>query len=337
MSPQVPQIIILVDEFADLPRAVKERLETISNTGRGAGVRVMTCVLRATMAEIPRPMVVQAATRIAMRVNDEGELQYLFDWGWSTRFDISAATAPGMGWVTCNRQAAQQFQAWRLVPSRIDAVSVELAERRPQLDQVSVALAGPYYPTRWQRVLPIMFPLGSVAPAPRSPVDPTPAVAPMNASKESGMDLEQSADRLRAAMAAVQQAADEADAAGGGRSDDPRLDFEEIEEYLAKQADPMSTPVSTGDTTPTRCTPTKSPPGEQLATLADQLRALPGVAHPCGPGPARRGATGTAGAAAVGNPPPSSGRSNRADGTISDRVRGNDRSESADSRRPDPP
>lgn len=260
MSPQVPQIIILVDEFADLPRAVKERLETISNTGRGAGVRVMTCVLRATMAEIPRPMVVQAATRIAMRVNDEGELQYLFDWGWSTRFDISAATAPGMGWVTCNGQAAQQFQAWRLVPSRIDAVSVELAERRPQLDQVSVALAGPYYPTRWQRVLPIMFPLGSVAPAPRSPVDPTPAVAPMNASKESGMDLEQSADRLRAAMAAVQQAADEADAAGGGRSDDPRLDFEEIEEYLAKQADPMSTPVSTGDTTPTRCTPTKSPP-----------------------------------------------------------------------------
>lgn len=246
MSPQVPQIIILVDEFADLPRAVKERLETISNTGRGAGVRVMTCVLRATMAEIPRPMVVQAATRIAMRVNDEGELQYLFDWGWSTRFDISAATAPGMGWVTCNRQAAQQFQAWRLVPSRIDAVSVELAERRPQLDQVSVALAGPYYPTRWQRVLPIMFPLGSVAPAPRSPVDPTPAVAPMNASKESGMDLEQSADRLRAAMAAVQQAADEADAAGGGRSDDPRLDFEEIEEYLAKQADPMSTPAPTG-------------------------------------------------------------------------------------------
>lgn len=59
------------------------------------------------------------------------------------------------------------------------------------------------------------------------------------------MDLDRSADRLRAAMAVVQQAADDADTArDSSEGDVPGLDFDQIEGWLAEQAPAGQTPAA---------------------------------------------------------------------------------------------
>src|SRR5690606_17351 len=203
VGPDVPQIIIVVDEFADLPDDVKAGLETVSNTGRGAGVRLVSSVLRANSQYIPRSMIVQARERVGMRVSDEAELQYLFDATWSRgRFDPGAMPYQGCGLVSSNAAPPQPFKAWRLKPARIDQVAVEVAGLRPELDEVSAGLADTVvrrrrdggtqtvsgvYTGRWERTLPLMFP--DAGPA----AEPAPVVAAERAEEDGGgMDLDES-------------------------------------------------------------------------------------------------------------------------------------------------
>ena len=242
VSASVPQVVIVVDEFADLPAKVKDLLGTVSNTGRGAGVRIMTCVLRATAMEVPRAMVVQASERIAMRLSDESEAQYLFDRGWNTRLDVGTATVPGTGWVAGAGGGPSLFKAWRITPSRIAEVAVELAARRPALDAVSQQLAGEPYRGRWLRTLPVMFPT-TAAPAPATtPTTPTtPSGAPPAATMEVGsssggdeMDLDESGRRLEAARDAARRAREAAER--GQPQPEPEPDWSVVDGWLAEAA-----------------------------------------------------------------------------------------------------
>jgi len=245
VGPDVPQIIIVVDEFADLPEDVKAALETVSNTGRGAGVRLVSSVLRANSQHIPRSMIVQARERVGMRVSDEAELQYLFDATWSRgRFDPGAMPYQGCGLVSSNAAPPAPFKAWRLRPGRIREVTVELGDRRPVLDDVSAQLADTVtrqrrdgrtetlshvYAGRWERTLPLMFP--DAGPA----AEPAPAVvvAAQQAEKEegSGMDLDESAEQVRQAVERARRAREAADA------DQPaRADWDTVTGWLADAA-----------------------------------------------------------------------------------------------------
>lgn len=151
-GPDLPQIVILADEYADLPEPVKAALETISNTGRGAAARVVSSVLRATGQYISRAMIVQARERIAMRVSDEAELQYLFDQQWGRgRVDPASVPYQGSGLISTGTAPIAPFKAWRLEPADITRVSLAVAELRPELDEISAGLAGPAYPGRWER------------------------------------------------------------------------------------------------------------------------------------------------------------------------------------------
>lgn len=233
VSPSVPQIVIVVDEFADLPSKVKELLTTISNTGRGAGVRLMTCVLRATGMEIPRQIVVQASERIAMRLSDESEAQYLFDRGWSTRLDVGVATVPGTGWVASGGRSPALFKAWRIDPNRITEVAAAVARLRPALDEVSVRLAGPAYPGRWERTLPLMFPGGGQpAPVRREATAESTVATIVEPTTEQGetVNLDESAKRLEAAREAARRAREEAEA----RQSEPEPDWSVPEGWLAE-------------------------------------------------------------------------------------------------------
>ena len=177
-SPALPQILILLDEFGTLPDSIKDLVQTISDTGRGAAVRTFSCALEATSAYIPRQLITQARERIGMRVSDEQQLQYLFDLTWSRgRFDPASIPYEGSGLIASGATPPQPFKAYRLEPDKIDAAAVAVASLRPRLDDASAQLAetvrlqarGKYgelveqeitgvYSGRWDRMLPVMFP-----------------------------------------------------------------------------------------------------------------------------------------------------------------------------------
>jgi hypothetical protein len=162
----VPQIVIVVDELAKLPRIIKEKLATISDTGRGAGVRLVSCALRAVDDYLPIPLKEQARVRIGMRVSAQKELAYLF--GWEHPVDPDAAPYAGCGFLFQGDEVQSTLVPFRGhragEPQRVDRVSVSTAGYRPTLDQVSVDLANPViergdaYSGRWRRMLPRMFP-----------------------------------------------------------------------------------------------------------------------------------------------------------------------------------
>ncbi|MFG1659106.1 hypothetical protein ACGFIY_21495 [Micromonospora chersina] len=190
VSPEIPEIVIVVDEFGSLPSEVKDNLQQISDTGRGAGVRTVSCALEATGRYIPTPMITQARERVGMRVQDEAQLQYLFDRTWkSGRFDMSSMRIRGAGVGSSDAALPDKFKGWRMEPDRIDADSVTVGPWRPELDEPSVARCdvltvsarnrdgyrenrtlNEVYTGRWDRTLPIIFPARVTVPAqPKEP------------------------------------------------------------------------------------------------------------------------------------------------------------------------
>lgn len=176
VSPDLPQITIVVDEFGTLPDEVKDALVTISDTGRGAAVRVVSCALEANATYIPRAMLNQSRVRIGMRVTDEAQIQYLMDSTWrSGRIDPSNLAHKGQGVLRDGVAPMELFKGWRMAPGRIDEASIAVADLRPGLDEVSVRLADTVtitdragskkytsvYTSRWERTLPVVFPAGN--------------------------------------------------------------------------------------------------------------------------------------------------------------------------------
>lgn len=139
VRPELPQIIVYVDEFGALDSDIQDMFAKIADTGRGAGVRGVFCALEATAAYIPGSIVRQSRIRMAMRVADESQLQWLFDTTWSRgRFDPASMPWPGSGLWADGPVAPEKFKGFRVDPARIDQVAVEVAHLRPPLDDLSL-------------------------------------------------------------------------------------------------------------------------------------------------------------------------------------------------------
>lgn len=150
----VPQIILIVDEFRKTSREVQHDIATISDTGRGAGVRTVVCALRATTDYLPPEIKAQAANRIGQRMTSEAEIAYLL--GWDQGLKPADAPYAGNGFVVSadDRRGARPDLAYRQTPEGVDDVVVRTAGWRPAMDAVSVKLAdkgAAVYSGRWDR------------------------------------------------------------------------------------------------------------------------------------------------------------------------------------------
>ncbi|MFI6765621.1 hypothetical protein [Streptomyces sp. NPDC050355] len=178
----VPAIVIVVDETADLPGNIKQQIETVQNTGRAVRVRVKVSSLRATSDSIPVPVKKRAKWRWGMYVTDPEELSYLFS-GFQ-QVDPADAPWPGCGFNAYGSTKPRPFKAFVLEPDRMDQIAAAVSPRRPELDEISCSVPhGRYYESRWARVLPALYEGETLHPVTRPytdvPVVPVPtATAP---------------------------------------------------------------------------------------------------------------------------------------------------------------
>ncbi|MGG7574754.1 hypothetical protein [Streptomyces sirii] len=152
----VPAIVIVVDETADLPGNIKQQIETVQNTGRAVRVRVKVSSLRATSDSIPVPVKKRAKWRWGMYVTDPEELSYLFS-GFQ-QVDPADAPWPGCGFNAYGTTKPRPFKAFVLDPGHMDQIAAAVSQRRPALDEISRSVPhGRYYASRWARVLPALY------------------------------------------------------------------------------------------------------------------------------------------------------------------------------------
>lgn len=182
VSPDIPEIIIIADEAAELPQSVQDGIGAVNNTGRAAGVRTMSCALRATRDMVSASQKEMTRWRIGMRVSDASEYQHLFsDY---RAVDVKDAPVPGSGFMEWNGSSPRPFLGYRIKPGRIREISNVVADRRPKLDEVSLRIdSAKLYEERWIRTLPKLFRGTPLAPAAAHIMDQSPTVTLSSAEK----------------------------------------------------------------------------------------------------------------------------------------------------------
>lgn len=244
-SPQAPQIVLVTDEAGALDRRVTKLIAQISDRGRAAAVRTVTCALRALAEYIPTEVLAQANVRIGMRVNDRKELGYLFDWA-GGRGGPSPEDAPhvGYGHYRVGAQPARVFKGYRTSPATIRKIAVAQAAWRPELDRVTAEMPGSQtlLADRWERSAHLLEAAGgrppgaaasSAAAAAAGPGPDRPATsgtggpAPAESLGEVLEGLDAAAERLRDAV--------NAETRSGGDSEFDRIvsGFNVVPELLA--------------------------------------------------------------------------------------------------------
>ncbi|WP_405403085.1 hypothetical protein [Streptomyces sp. NBC_01104] len=169
VSHDLPEVLVAVDEIAELTPGLLRKLDTIVNTGRAVRVRVLICGLRATQDVITAAMKKQSRVRVGMRVSDPEELSHLFPTG-GGRINPKSAPYKGCGFYSSPDEDdvvsdPTAFKGYRIKPKQIRALSVAYAERRPQLEDVFLDTEPAlYYASRWGRILPRIYKAKQLAP-----------------------------------------------------------------------------------------------------------------------------------------------------------------------------
>lgn len=155
VSHRVPQIVVIADETHALSTRVQNGLVRVSNRGRGSSVRVVYTALRGTASDgnLPRPILAQGGVRIALPLNDAGELDYVFRDG--PKPAITALEA-GYGNIRLTGQPPFLIKVYRTVPSAAAECAIRTAPWRSEgiepesLELISADLCE-WWQSLWER------------------------------------------------------------------------------------------------------------------------------------------------------------------------------------------
>ncbi|NED80923.1 hypothetical protein G3I76_12615, partial [Streptomyces sp. SID11233] len=157
ISPGIPQIMLVVDEGAELLvatdrklRKLGEKLLEVIRIARAMGVRTVITALGATGSVLGNLMIRrEAKVRVALTGGEtEGmDLTKLFPGSRGLRPD--QAPFKGAGFMGTPESPVALFKAWRIKPNQIREIIAATSERHPILDTPSATAAGPAYADRW--------------------------------------------------------------------------------------------------------------------------------------------------------------------------------------------
>lgn len=159
VSPELPEIVVMVDEGAEAlspisrdrqAQTLRAMLEELQRIGRNEAVNVIVSSLRATQDMISPNVRKQAAVRVAMYVQDEDELAYLY--GWNKGLSTADLPGPGCGFIQDGQASPRPFRAYYMPPGDIVEASLAIARARPELDEAAAAICGEAYATRYERM-----------------------------------------------------------------------------------------------------------------------------------------------------------------------------------------
>lgn len=150
-----PAIMIFVDEGGEVTgedagrdaRAAGEALRSLQRIGRAMAVNVIFSVQRGTSDYVPAQMKKNTGLTISLRVKDDAELAYLFDW--KRGLSASDLKFQGQAYVQRGNESVRMAKIFRLMPKQITEIAQVTLARRPQLDEDAVALGGADYAGRW--------------------------------------------------------------------------------------------------------------------------------------------------------------------------------------------
>lgn len=151
VSPELPEIIISVDEGAEvlsptnrdpITRQIRDGLEELQRIGRNEAVNVIISSLRPTQDMIAPAILKQSAVKMALFGLDEADLGHLYSW----RQGVSMADLPtrGCAWLGTDSDT-RPMKIWYLEPAQIKDAAVAIAGIRPDLDQASQDIANAEY------------------------------------------------------------------------------------------------------------------------------------------------------------------------------------------------
>ncbi|MGX2996184.1 hypothetical protein JNUCC64_18185 [Streptomyces sp. JNUCC 64] len=192
VSPEVPEIVIVVDEGAEVSatreaRAVMAGISEVIRIARAMAIRAVVSVLRVTSDVLPDPMVRKmASNRVCTGTTEDAELGHVF--GWRALSAENSFSGPGSMLVGTEGKQPKTAQQWRITPSGIETVCVTTARRRPALDAPSATAAGPSYTERWthDRCGHLWPQTTTTAPAPGRGPGPSPTTGPSAPAEPGG-------------------------------------------------------------------------------------------------------------------------------------------------------
>jgi hypothetical protein len=162
ISAQVPQIVLMVDEGAELlsasnlkdpaMRDLKDGIREVMRTTRAMGIREILTAVDGNVSALGDTQIRKfSPVGVALTSGESSgnNLAKLFP---SARVDTSQLNEKGSGVIgsaTADGFAPRPFKAWNVTPATIRRVQAATWRRRPALDKVSAQAAGEDYAQRW--------------------------------------------------------------------------------------------------------------------------------------------------------------------------------------------
>lgn len=152
----VPEFLVIVDEGGEvygaeatrIAQKAAEKFREVQRIGRAMLVNVVLTSQRGTSDYIPSQVKANARNKIALTVQNDSELAYLYDWHQGLK-SVDLVTS-GCAYIrTSVRDSPRQFKAFLLTPKTIQRIAMATADRTPEPDAPAVRLGGTWWAERW--------------------------------------------------------------------------------------------------------------------------------------------------------------------------------------------
>ncbi|MFI9004110.1 hypothetical protein [Streptomyces sp. NPDC053541] len=208
VSAQIPQIMILVDEGAEIlasndpkMRKLAGKILEVIRLLRAMGIRTVLTALGATGAVLGNLMIRrEAKARVCLTGGEVEGMDLSKVFPGSRGLKPEQAPYKGAGFIGTPESAPGLFKSWRITPRQIADIVHATSALHPRLDEPSAKAAGPAYARRWDTTRTAW--MRTTIPADERPADRSAGPAP---ARPGGLSL----SALRGAPSHAAPATDE--------------------------------------------------------------------------------------------------------------------------------
>jgi DNA segregation ATPase FtsK/SpoIIIE-like protein len=141
----MPALVILIDEYAELPGEATSYTDSIARRGRAPAVTLLAATQRPTQKAMGQGSVrSQMDVRICFRVRERRDVDLILGQGMLTAgWDAHKLNAPGKFLISApEHDTPRRARAYLLTDDTVAATATHYADRRPSLDPTSAAAIG---------------------------------------------------------------------------------------------------------------------------------------------------------------------------------------------------